>query len=259
MIATRRQFTSLLVPVCASICSRIYPQSEGPDAPTALIITYRAKPGERLHFLSVMRSEGIVQFEKWKKDQIYAGYQLLTPAYAAAGANTPDLYAILHFSHFTDLARWQKIERTLPGGLPASAQTIAWADASGSADLIKEASAGPATEDSQFFVLTYNVLIPSPAYRKYALGYATPQFDEWMKSGVLNSYSVYINQNPAGAPWNSFILLEYKSIEALGRRELIKDQARDQLAATNPEWKRWSEDKTRIRNEQSAVPVLPLR
>lgn len=259
VIAVLRRIALLLIAVCALNGLRVHPQADGPTAPTALIITYKSKAGERLHFLSLMRTEGVAQFERWKKDGIFTDYQLLEPAYAAAGLNTPDLYAVIRFSHFTDLAAWQKIEKTLPGGLPLDLQNIAWADTSGTADVVKEASASPSTKDSQFFVLTYSVLIPMPAYHRYALGYAVPQFDEWMKAGVLNSYTVFINQNPAGAPWHSFILLEYKNIEALGRREVIKDQAREELAATNPEWKKWSEDKTNIRNEQTAVPVLPLR
>lgn len=258
MIPIARQIGVLFIAACALSSYRGYPQSAGPAAPTALIVTYKAKPGERLRFLSLMRTEGVAQYEKWKVDGVFTDYQLLQPAFAAAGMNTPDLYAILRFSHFIDLAGWQRIEKSLPGGLPQDAQNIAWADTSGTADLVKEESAAPTTKDSQFFVLTYSVSVPIPAYRKYALGYAVPQFEQWMKAGVLNSFVVFTNQNPAGAPWHSLILLEYKNIEALGRREIIKDQARDALAATNPEWKKWSEDKTNVRNEQTAVPVLLL-
>lgn len=234
-------------------------QIDGPAAPTALIITYKAKPGERAHFLSLMRTEGVLQFDKWRTEGVFAAYHLLAPAYAGAGVNAPDLFAILRFSHFTDLAAWEKIERNLPGGLPSNLQSLAWADTSGTADVVKEESSAPPTSDSQFFILTYEVLSQAPAYRKYVLGYVVPQFEQWMNAGVLNSYAVFANQNPAGAPWGSFILLEYRNIDALGRREIVKDQARATLASTNPEWKKWSEDKTNIRKEQTALPVLPLR
>ena len=244
--------------LCVLGGSRLVAQSDGPFGPTALIITYKAKPGERLHFLSLMRTEGVPQYDRWKRKGIFSNYQLLEPAYAAAGEATPDLYAILRFSHFADLAAWEMIEKTLPGGLPLAAQGIAWADTSGTADVVKGEAVAPSTRDSQFFVLTYDVMIPVQAYRKYALGYVIPQFEEWMKASVLNSYAVFTNQNPAGAPWGSFILLEYKNMDALGRREIIKDQARKTLGATNAEWEKWSEDKTNIRKEKTAVPVIPL-
>ena len=97
-----------------------------------------------------------------------------------------------------------------------------------------------------------------PHYRDYALGYAVPQFEDWMQGGVLNSFTAFINQNPAGAPWSSFFLLEYKNIEAVGRREIVKDQARVHLGATNPAWKKWSEDKSSIRKEQAGILATAL-
>ena len=47
-----------------------------------------------------------------------------------------------------------------------------------------------------------------------------------------------MNQNPAGAPWSSFIVLEYKDLQALAAREVIKDKARAELAVSNAEWKK---------------------
>jgi hypothetical protein len=90
------------------------------------------------------------------------------------------------------------------------------------------------------------------------LGYAVPQFDAWEKAGALSSYASYVNQNPAGAPWSSFILLEYKDLKSLAAREVIKNQARADLAASNPAWKKWSDDKTAMRTEKAAIPVRAL-
>jgi hypothetical protein len=90
------------------------------------------------------------------------------------------------------------------------------------------------------------------------LGYAVPQFDAWEKAGALSSYSSYVNQNPAGAPWSSFIVLEYKDLKSLAAREVIKTQARAELAATTPTWKKWSDDKTAMRTEKAAIPVRAL-
>jgi hypothetical protein len=226
------------------------------DGPTALIVTYRARPEARAKFRGIMQTEGVAQLEKWKKAGVFASYQALFTTYA--GNSEPDMFLVVKFNRFTDLARWQKIEETYPGGLPASAQTIASADTSGTADIVKESSTAPTTKDSQFFVLEYDVLVDMPKYTSYVLGYAVPQFDAWEKTGALSSYASYVNQNPAGAPWGSFIVLEYKDLPSLAAREVIKNKARAELGASNPAWKRWSDDKTALRKEKAAIPVRAL-
>lgn len=230
-------------------------QSEA-NGPTALIISYRAKPAERAKFREVMSREGVPQLEAWKKQGLIAGYQALFTTYAAS--SVPDMFLVLRFAHFADLASWQKIEETNPGGLPADAQSLASADYSATADIVKDNSAARITSDSQFFVLEYDVLVDMAKYTNYALGYAVPQFDEWEKAGVLSSYAVFTNQNPAGAPWSSFILLEYKDLPSLAVREVVKNKARADLAANNPAWKKWSEDKATTRTEKLAVSARAL-
>jgi hypothetical protein len=226
------------------------------DGPTALITTYRALPGQRFKFHEIMRTEGVAQFEHWRQEGDFASYQLLFTTYA--GDRDPDLFLVVKFNHFTDLARWQHIEEKLPGGLPADAQAIAHADTSGTADIVKENRAAPSTRESQFFVLEYDVLVDMPKYTSYVQGYAVPQFDAWEKTGALSSYASYVNQNPAGAAWSSFILLEYKDLKSLAAREVIKNQARADLAKTDATWKKWSEDKTAMRTEKAAIPVRAL-
>jgi hypothetical protein len=226
------------------------------DGPTALITTYHAKPEARAKFRAIMQSEGVAQFEKWKKAGVFKSYQALFTTYA--GDSVPDMFVVLKFDHFTDLARWQKIEETQPGGLPASALAIASADSSATADIVKEDTKLATTKDSEFFVLEYDVLVDMPKYTSYVVGYATPQFDAWEKAGALSSYACYVNQNPAGAPWSSFIVLEYKDLKALAAREVIKTQARADLAVSNAVWKKWSDDKTAMRKEKAAIPVRAL-
>ncbi len=85
------------------------------DGPTALIVTYRAKPESRAKFRSVMATEGVASLERWKKNGVFPSYNALFTTYA--GTNVPDMYLILRFAHFTDLERWQKIEESNPGGL----------------------------------------------------------------------------------------------------------------------------------------------
>jgi hypothetical protein len=245
-------FAAALTLACAS---GSVAQSQA-DGPAALITTYRARPEARARFRQIMSTQGVAQLERWKRQGVFASYQALFATYAAD--RMPDMYLVLRFRHFTDLAAWQKIEETMPGGLPADAQAIASPASSETADIVSESSVAQSTNDSQFFVLEYEVTTEMPKYVNYVRGYAVPQFEEWEKAGVLSSYASYVNQNPAGAPWSSFILLEYKDLKSLAQREVVKDRARAHLAATNPTWKTWSEDKSSIRKEQAAIPVRAL-
>ena len=247
--------TSLLAAACVAAAPMAMAQAEI-DGPTALITTYRARPGERATFREIMRTEGVAQFEHWRQEGDFASYQLLFTTYAAD--KDPDMFLVVKFNHFTDLARWQHIEEKFPGGLPMDAQAIACADTSGTADIVKENRALPTTHESQFFVLEYDVLVDMPKYTSYVLGYATPQFDAWEKTGALSSYASYVNQNPAGAPWSSFIVLEYKDLKALAAREVIKNDARAELGKSDATWKKWSDDKTAMRTEKAAIPVRAL-
>jgi hypothetical protein len=226
------------------------------DGPTALIITYHARPGTRASFRKIMQSEGIAQLESWKREGVFATYNALFTTYAAD--SVPDMFLILRFNHFTDLGRWQKIEETYPGGLTEKAQAVAAADTSGTADIVSEGSNAPVTKQSQFFVLEYDVSVDMPKYVSYVHGYVAPQFEGWMKAGVLSSFACYTNQNPAGAPWSSFIVLEYKDLKSLAAREAIKNKTRAELAVTDPTWKKWSDDKSAIRKERAAIQVLSL-
>ena len=246
----------ILATIFTGSASAAFAQREVND-PTALIISYRAKSEYRAKFRNIMASEGIARLEKWKNDGVFASYVALFTTYAAE--TTPDMFLIVRFNHFTDLGRWQKIEQTNPGGLPKKTQVMAAVETSATADIVKEKVSAPTTQDSQFFILEYDVLTDMPKYVSYVEGYVAPQFDAWIKSGALVSYSSFSNQNPAGAPWSSFILLEYKNLDALASRESIKNKSRADLAVSDPVWKKWSDDKTAIRKEKAAIPALSLK
>jgi hypothetical protein len=124
--------------------------------------------------------------------------------------------------------------------------------------MVDEGSSAPTTKDSQFFVLEYDVTVDMPKYVSYVHGYVAPQFKGWAAAGVLSSYSCFVNQNPAGAPWSSFIILEYKDLKSLAAREAVKTKIRAELATSDATWKKWSDDKTTVRKEKAAIPVLSL-
>ena len=262
-MTTRSLARALLV---ASICSvagltpaqaQPAPALKQADEPAAIIISYKALAGKRIEFRRIMQTEGLSQFDHWKQAGVLASYQALFSAYAAS--DTPDLFLIVRFTHFGDLARWQKIEETYPGGLVQAAQSIASADTSGTAEIVGEDTAASHSKASQFLVLEYDVTASMPRYTSYVTGYVIPQFEGWMKAGILSSFSCYTNQNPAGAAWSSFIVLEYKNLASLAARDVVKDRVRAELAASNPAWKRWSDDKTEIRKEKVTLPAVSLR
>jgi hypothetical protein len=252
----RRAVPALFMLLAAiSAAPRCRAQAEG-NGPTALIVSYRARPALRARLRAVMAGEGTAQFERWKQEGVFASYTALFTAYAAADA--PDMFVILRFPHFTDLGRWQAIEKTHPGGMPEDAQSLGFAEDAATADIVEEKSVAPSSKDSQFLVLEYDVLAEMPKYVSYVHGYVAPQFEHWAKAGALSSYSCFVNQNPAGAPWSSFIVLEYKDLDALASREIVKNKARAELATSDPVWKRWSEDKTAIRKEKAGISALSL-
>ncbi len=79
------------------------------------------------------------------------------------------------------------------------------------------------------------------------------------EGGGAEFLCLVVNQNPAGAPWGSFIVLEYKDLKALAAREVIKTKARSELARRDPVWKKWSDDKTAIRTEKAAIAAVSLK
>lgn len=228
-----------------------------PDGPTALVISYRAKPEARARFRALVESAEVTQLDKWRKDRVFASYQILFSTYAAS--TKPDMFLILKFNKFSDLAQWQQIEKSNPGGLSPEELALAAPETAIVADVVNPQSAAQdGSRESQFLVLEYDVQVDPAQYVKYLNGYAFPQFEAWKKAGILISYSAYLNQNPAGAPWGSCIVLEYRDLPSMAKREIVKNQSRVTLAATNPAWKAFSEDKTSVRKEKEIIPAVSI-
>ena len=68
----------LVTVMCAATAQNALAQAEV-NGPTALITTYRAKPGTRVKFRSIMQGEGVAQFEQWKKAGVFAVTKLCLP------------------------------------------------------------------------------------------------------------------------------------------------------------------------------------
>lgn len=242
-----RRFFPILFALAFGVPLASFAQEEA-DGPTSLVITYTAKPETRAAFRAYMEKQGAAQFAQWKKDGVFSNAQILFCAYA--GSSAFDLAVILDFRHYTDLARWKEIEKRMPGGLPSEALALGAPDGASFTDVLAHGVAerrDPAK--AVYMIASYKVVTDANRYRKYVEAYTVPQMKGWIGAGVLSSYTMYLNQNPAGARWDALLVLEYKDLAGLAQREAVKSKVRAQLAASDAGWKAWSADKGAVRNE----------
>lgn len=220
------------------------------DQPTSLIITYKARPESRARFYSYMGKDGLHQFAQWKIDGIFRGYQILFSSYAAA--DSFDLMVVLDFERYSDIERWENIEKRMPGGLSDEALSMA---APSTSSLTTRINHGEAPDrdpaKARYMILQYDLMVDAAHYKKYAEGYGIPQFKGWMSEGVLTAYSSYVNQN-VGGPWMALVVLEYRDVHALARRDQVKAKIRAQLDS-DAAWKAFSTGKTEVRKEKAAT------
>jgi hypothetical protein len=221
------------------------------NGPVTLIISYRAIPKLRASFRQYMQTTGIRQFATWKNQHVFRCDTILFSSYAS---DSDDMFVILSFARYTDTARWMKIETTMPGGLSPQALEMATPRTSILAEeLIHGEIPGSVAGDSVTLILPYDVTTDATHYAQYVKTYAEPQFRGWMQHGILSSYTMYENQNPAGAPWSSLLLLQYKNVAALAKRNQVKNAVRATLRQTDPAWKAMSETKTSLRKEKLGI------
>lgn len=252
----------VLVGTCIAILAASTGLAQGQErgnGPTSIIISYRAQPALRAEFAAWLETDGVRQFDRWKADGVYHDYRILFSSYAASVS--PDAIVVLDFDKFTDTERWQEVERRMPGGLSPKGLALGAAETSSFADAIaREEVPSREPRKAVYMIIEYDLLVDTPRYEKYVHGYILPQFREWIRNQILSGYTAYVNQNPAGAPWASMIILEYTNFAGLASREIVKNKVRAELGASNAEWKALSNDKTAIRKEKSTLiarPILP--
>ena len=246
---------AVLASLAVSAPSGLLAQANGPG-PVSLVLSYKASLQDRAAFRKTVETVVAPRFKAWKDAHIMASVQLLFTA--AADTSGSDLTVILDFDRFSDLGGWLDIERTLPGGLPPEALRYVTAITSQVADGVAQGSGPQAKPESGvFMVIPYTVTVDAGKYRRYVKEYTTPQMDAWVRSGVMASYRIFMNENPAEAPWGALLVLEYKGLDGLAQRETLKAKVRAQLAS-NPAWKAWSDDKTGVRTELHPLIAVPI-
>jgi len=220
--------------------------------PQALAIAYHCDPGQRAKLRERMVKGGVARFESWKKEGILEDYHILFNSYL--DSDTYDMLAILTFERYTDVERWHEIERTMPGGLPQDIASLLSSAVTYSLDALRQAASKTPVQRgrSVFFIIPYDLVVSTDDYVKYVDSYVVPQVNGWIDEGVLGAYTMYLSRYSTARPWGSLLVLEYRDLEAFGRREATVAKVREKLKA-NPSWLAASENKQNIRVEGRTI------
>ena len=236
-------------------------KERGGEGSTHLILTYNCTPQNRAAFREFMETKGVNQFEKWKKDGVVKNYLILFSTFV--NEQLVDMWVILDFDKFADVANWQKVERDFPGGLSpeglrlASPRTcvysdLVWNGGKQNADLTK----------SMFMIIPYITLVSVEKYDDFVNKYVIPQLKLWVKSGIMPSYQIHMNQNPTDAPWHSLLVFEYDGLRGIALRDIVKQSVRDKDLKNDPGYNQYSPIKQTIRKElepTTFVAILPKK
>src|SRR6266404_5547208 len=223
-------------------------KNRGGEGPTHLVLTYSCTPQNRVAFREFMETKGVNQFEKWKKDGVVKSYLVLFSTFV--NEQLFDMWVILDFDKFADVAKWQKVEHDFLGGLSreglalASPRTnvysdLVWSGGKPNADLSK----------SMFMLIPYITLVSADKYDDFVNKYVIPQLNLWVKSGTMPSYQIHMNQNPTNAPWHSLLLFEYDGLRGIALRDMVKQSVRDKDLKDDPGYSQYSPIKQTIRKE----------
>jgi hypothetical protein len=215
------------------------------SGPREILITYRCQPADRPAFREHLERDEIAMLEQLKRDGTLKRYKIL---FNPIVTGTFDAMIVLDFATYTSTDRWLAIERKTPGGLTPAALKLAKPLQTYLADLQwEEGNDQPGSTKPVFYVIpySYNSL---DQYKAYIDAYLIPQVRGWMKEGVLNRYSLYLNRYPVGDPWDSLFIYEYRDRESFGKREETIAKVRNSLK-NDPAWKHWSDIKATIRSE----------
>jgi hypothetical protein len=226
--------------------------------PRNLLITYRSAPANRPAFREYLQGPASARFEALKQTGKIADYQFLFNWYN--DSLTWDAMAVIQFKDYADVAHWNTLEQTLPGGLDAAGLALAQPVITVSADLQwQEGDAVAAGSGRVFYLIPYEYR-ERAEYARYVDGYVIPQLQGWMREGILSRYRIFMNRYPVGASWDALFVYEYKDIESFGQREPVIAKVRVPLRE-NPQWAALSAIKQQIRSESENVIAddLPAR
>lgn len=216
---------------------------------TNLFITYRCKPQDRPAFFRGLGSDAAKRFDEYRRQGVIKEYLLLYNEFV--DAVTWDAMVILTFERYQDTERWREIELENPGGLTPSLLALGAPHTSYFGDRIIYNGAPGDRRTSIFTVIPYDYSSKGE-YVNYIRTYGVPQFDGWIREGAISSYSIFLNHHATGEPWDAMLLFEYRGIEGLANRDIIKQKVRSELVK-DPAWKLLSDSKHDFRTEREVV------
>jgi hypothetical protein len=217
------------------------------DGPKVLVIQYRADAKNRTAFHQYLVKEYAAMLRKLRAGHALADFRILFTWYRQPALW--DAMVELRFDSMEQVAAWNRIEQTRPGGLSRAGLALAQPVLTNSADL---AWSGAKPEDTDTEAAVYYV-IPyeyrnTEEYVKYAQAYMIPQYEGWLKDGALSGYEVLLNRYTVGDPWDVLVVLRYRDINAYGRRQQVLEKVRATLK-DNAEWQSYHKRKSDIRTE----------
>ncbi|MFP3643438.1 hypothetical protein [Paraburkholderia sp. SIMBA_054] len=222
----------------------------------SLIITYHTAPANRPALRHELVRVTVPRLRRWQEEGHITRYRVLFSRFADDG--NWDAMALLTFSNASEVAHWKQMEQRHPAALSARALALTTAIHTAPVDLMRAGSTRDASSDAVFVVIPYKTLVSADDYLKYADGYVIPQFNGWMGEGVLSRYALYVSDFPAGRPWSTLVILEYRNEAALAARNAVVAKVRENLKS-NAAWKAISDNKKNVREEEQVVIADPLQ
>ena len=222
------------------------------SGPKSLIITYNVAPADRVAFRKSIETTVAEQFQKWKEQGVVESYHLFFNRITET--DTWDLVTLVTFARYTDIAKWNDIEKTSPGGLPIDVAKLTTAIRTTSMDLTRSGAVPKKGKGKSVFkLIPYSYNPDTPTYVAYLDTYVIPQVKGWQEEGVLASYGIFIARYQTERPWTVMFVYEYNDEESLGKREATMAKVRARLKDSNPEWNAASDKKLDIRTEHRIV------
>jgi hypothetical protein len=217
------------------------------DGPKILVIQYRAEAKNRAAFHQYLLKQHAATLRKLRAEHSIADFRILFTWYRQPALW--DAMVELRFDTMEQVAAWNRLEQTQPGGLSRTGLELAQPVLTNSADL---AWSGGKPEDKDTDAAVYYI-IPyeyrnTAEYVSYAQAYIIPQYEGWLREGALSGYEVLMNRYTVGDPWDVLVVLRYRDINAYGRRQQVLEKVRATLT-DNAEWQDYHKRKTDIRSE----------
>jgi hypothetical protein len=223
------------------------------DGPRSLVISYRASAAHRPAFRQYLIDTLAPRLRAMEARHALADFRIFYSWYHQP--TVWDAMVILRFPSFGAVGTWNKLEETAPGGLDAAGLALGEPVSSYSSDLAWSRNPDHLSKDAVYYVIPYEYSNEGE-YRDYVQAYVQPQFDGWMRAGVLDGYELYMNRYGTGAPWDSLFIQHYHDMAAFGQRQKITASVRATLR-DDPAWKAWSDKKAGIRTEsENSIATL---